>query len=234
MGKAKSPQPVDRVALEWDLLGTPAAASCATDTLDAYLGRLASAAPAPGGGSVAALTAAQGAALVGMVANLTIGRPRFREHEPEVKAILAEAEALRARCTAAIDRDAEALERLMSAYRLPRGTEEERTERSVALQARLREATDVPLDLLRAAASLPPLCRRLLPIGNPTAFSDVGVAAACAVAAAHGAELNVLINLGQLEDAGFVEETRRELADLVPRVERESEDVLRQVRRRLR
>jgi formiminotetrahydrofolate cyclodeaminase len=59
------------------------------------------------------------------------------------------------------------------------------------------------------------------------------VAAACAVAAAQAAELNVLINMGQLEDAGFVEETRRELADLVPRVERESEDLLRQVRGRL-
>ncbi len=203
------------------------------DTLPGYLERLASAAPAPGGGSVAALTAAQGAALLAMVANLTIGRPRFRQHDAEVSAVLAAAERLRADCTALIDRDAAVLGAMIAAYRLPKGTAEEATTRADVIQARLREATDTPLAVLRASTALVPLCRRLLPLGNPTAVSDIGVAAACAGAAYRGAELNVLINLGQLVDAGYVAATREELATTSAGLDEAVREIVREVRERL-
>lgn len=198
-----------------------------------YLGQLASSASAPGGGSVAALTAAQGAALIGMVLNLTIGRPRFAAHDEEARAILAEAEHLRADCTDLLDRDAAVLLALIGTYKLPKGTPEEREARAAALQVRTREATDVPLAVARASAALLPLCRRLLPIGNPAAVSDIGVAAACAVAAFRSAELNVLINLGQLADADFVAAARRELADLGSGLEDAAGAILAAVRERL-
>jgi formiminotetrahydrofolate cyclodeaminase len=188
--------------------------SLAAGTIATYLDQLASAAPAPGGGSVAALTAAQGAALIGMVLNLTIGRPRFKEHDAELRAILTEAEQLRAVCTALIDRDATVLRALIATYKLPRATPEERGARDAALQARTLEATEVPLAGARAAAALVPLCHRLLPLGNPAAVSDIGVAAACALAAFQSAELNVLINLGTLADASYVAATRQELLEL--------------------
>lgn len=209
------------------------APSCTEDTVRGFLDRLASAAPAPGGGSVAALTAAQGAALLSMVANLTIGKPRFKQHDAEVGAVLAEAERLRADCTAIVDRDAAVLRALIATYRLPRATVEQQAARAATMQHRLREATAVPLVVLRASAALLPLCRRLLPLGNPTAVSDIGVAATCAGAAYRSAELNVLINLGQLDDQAFVATVRRELAELGAGIEREVDRVLVAVRERL-
>jgi formiminotetrahydrofolate cyclodeaminase len=198
-----------------------------------YLAQLASSAPAPGGGSVAALTAAQGTALLSMVLNLTVGRPRFAAHEVEARAILAEAERLRADCTALIDRDAAVLGTLIATYKLPKGTPEEREARAATLRRRTLEATEVPLAVARAAAALVPLCRQLLPIGNPAAVSDIGVAAVCAVAAFRSAELNVLINLGQLADATFVASARQELADLGSGLEESVGAILAEVRERL-
>lgn len=198
-----------------------------------YLDKLASSAPAPGGGSVAALTAAQGAALIGMVLSLTIGRPRFQAHDAELRAVQAESDRLRADCAALIDRDATVLRDLIAAYKLPRATDEERAAREATLQERTREATEVPLAGARAAAAIVPLCRRLLPIGNPTAVSDIGVAAACALAAFRSAELNVLINLGTLKDAGYVATAREELASLGESIEQETGEVLEEVRSRL-
>jgi formiminotetrahydrofolate cyclodeaminase len=201
--------------------------------LQTYLDQLASAAPAPGGGSVAALNAAQGAALLGMVLNLTIGRPRFAAHDTEAHALFEEVERLRADCTALIDRDAAALAALISTYKLPRTTAEEKAARAATLQERTHEATIVPLAVARAAAALLPLCRQLVPIGNPAAVSDIGVAATCAVAAFRGAELNVLINLGQLHDTGFVDAARDELNTLGAGIEGEAAAILGEVRARL-
>lgn len=211
----------------------PPAPTLIAGSLADYLATVASAAPAPGGGSVAALTAAQGAALIGMVLSLTIGRARFREHDAELRAIGTEADELRAAATALIDRDAAVLAALIATYRLPKGTPEEQAAREAMLQTRTREATEVPLAVARVAAALLPLCRRLLPIGNPTAVSDIGVAAACAGAAFRSAELNVLINLGQLGDEGYVVNARRELAALGDGLDAAVAALLGEVRQRL-
>jgi formiminotetrahydrofolate cyclodeaminase len=216
-----------------DASSTPPARTLLNGTIADYLDQLASAAPAPGGGSVAALTAAQGAALVGMVLSLTVGRPRYQEHDAELRAIQAEADRLRAECAALIDRDATVLRSLIATYKLPRATPEERAARDAALQSRTHEATEVPLAGARAAAAIVPLCRRLLPIGNPAAVSDIGVAAACALAAFRSAELNVLINLGTLEDEGYVVTARRELADLGAGLDVAIGEILSAVRERL-
>lgn len=212
---------------------SPAAQSLTAASLQTYLDQLASAAPAPGGGSVAALNAAQGAALLGMVLSLTIGRPRFAAHDDEARALLEEVGRLHANCTALIDRDATVLAALIATYKMPRATDAEKAARTAMLQQRTHEATTVPLAVARAAAALLPLCRQLLPIGNPAAVSDIGVAATCAVAAFRGAELNVLINLGQLRDAAFVDSARGELAALGAGVEDEAAAILAEVRVRL-
>lgn len=212
---------------------TPANQVLTAGSVTAYLDQLASGAPAPGGGSVAALNAAQGAALLSMVLNLTVGRPKFAAHDAAARALLAETEALRADCAALIERDAAALATLIATYKLPRGTAEEQAVRAATLQERTRAATDVPLAVARAAAGILPRCRALLPIGNSAAVSDIGVAATCAVAAFRGAELNVLINLGTLRDEGFVAAARHELATLGAGLEDEATAILHEVRERL-
>jgi formiminotetrahydrofolate cyclodeaminase len=168
-----------------------------------------------------------------MVLNLTLDRPRFAAGEGEGRAILAEAARLRGECAALIDRDAAVLGALIASYKLPKGTTEERAARAAAIATRTREATEVPLAVARAAAALLPLCQRLLPIGNPTAVSDIGVAATCAVAGFRAAELNVLINLGQLQDEGFVASARKSLDELGDGLEGEAAAILAAVRERL-
>jgi len=221
-----------KVAVQ-DASPPPPAETLLAGTIADYLDQLASAAPAPGGGSVAALSAAQGAALIGMVLSLTIGRPRFQEHDAALRAIQVEADRLRAECAALIDRDATVPRALIATDKLPHATPEERAARDATLQERTREATEVPLAGARAAAAIVPLCRRLLPIGNPAAVSDIGVAAACALAAFRSAELNVLINLGTLKDRGYVVGARRELGDLGEGIESAVAEILEAVRERL-
>lgn len=198
-----------------------------------YLARLASKTATPGGGSVAALTAAQAAGLIAMVANLTVGRPRFAAHDAEVRAVLSAAEELRARLTAAVDGDATALGRLIAAYKLPRATPEERDTRERELQARLHDAMLAPLAVARDAAALVPLCQRLLPIGNPATVSDIGVAAVCAQAAFQSAELNVLINLRQITDRALAAAVERELTELGAGLDEATATLLATVRERL-
>jgi hypothetical protein len=124
-----------KVAVQ-DTSPVPPAETLFAGTIADYLDQLASAAPAPGGGSVAALTAAQGAALIGMVLSLTVGRPRFQAHDAELRAIQADADRLCADCAALIDRDATVLRALIATYKLPRATSEEQAARDAALQER--------------------------------------------------------------------------------------------------
>jgi formiminotetrahydrofolate cyclodeaminase len=173
-------------------------------TVAAYLDELASAAPAPGGGAVAALHAAQAAALVRMVCNLTIGRERSAAAEPTMRRALQAAAALQDEALSLADEDAAAFSAVTAAYRLPKATAEEEAERDAAVQTTLRGATDVPLRTAANAARVVELCGDILDGANPNLVSDVGVAAASAAAAIDAAALNVEINLASLHDQEFV------------------------------
>ncbi|MDQ5851202.1 MAG: cyclodeaminase/cyclohydrolase family protein, partial [Chloroflexota bacterium] len=152
-------------------------------SVSAFLDGLASGAPAPGGGSAAALGGAMAAALVSMVCNLTIGKARFAGVEPEMRDILDRAEALRQELQALAEADVEAFNRLSAAYKLPRTTDADIAIRRDAIQASLRHATEVPLRTARAAAAVLPLCPPVADRGNQAAVSDVGIAALLAHAA---------------------------------------------------
>ncbi|MGQ0549795.1 MAG: cyclodeaminase/cyclohydrolase family protein [Armatimonadota bacterium] len=167
------------------------------------LDRLASSAPEPGGGAAAALAAATGAALVSMVANLTIGKEKFAAAQNEMKATLARAEALRADLVAAIDRDAESFRQVMAAYRLPRENPGQQTARKQAIDAALRVAARVPAEVVTLCAEVVALSRLALDKGNPQVLSDAAVAALLADAGAQSAALNVRINLKGIADPGF-------------------------------
>lgn len=180
-----------------------------------FLDALASAAPTPGGGGAAALMGAMGAALVSMVANLTIGKKGHEAQEPQMRQVLAEAEALRRRLAAMVAEDAVAFDGLMAAYRLPKATDDEKAQRAEAIQAGLKAATLAPLACARASAEGVRLAARAVEIGNVNVISDVGVGVLASWAALRSAALNVHINAPQIRDLDFTDQVLTELEALL-------------------
>ena len=180
--------------------------------IDQFLQELASSSPAPGGGSVAALSGSLGAALVAMVCRLTVDKPKYADVSEELRGILSEAEQLCQRLEDLVERDTEAFNGVMAAFRLPKETEDQRRERSSAIQEATRRATDVPLEVLSASAQVLKLSQVVAAKGNVNSVSDAGVAAEMARAGARGAALNVQINLGGLKDESFVADTREKMS----------------------
>jgi formiminotetrahydrofolate cyclodeaminase len=193
---------------------------------------LASSSPTPGGGSVAALSGALGAALVSMVCNLTIGKKKYADVEDEMKATLCESESLRLELAQLVDEDANAFDRVMAAMKLPKDTDEEKEARKVALEAALVDAASVPMAVMGKAVDVIGLAERAADKGNTNAVSDAGVAALMARSGAQAARLNVLINLGGIrreEHKDFVEQARARLGELSALSDELADRVLRKV-----
>ena len=173
-----------------------------------YLKLLASDAPAPGGGSVSALSAAQGAALTAMVCDLTIPKEKyaaFRETCEQVKRdILSVLDEL----IVAIDKDTEAYNKVSAAFKMPKDTEEQKVARSTAIREATVEATKVPYRTMELCLAGLSITQRAVGRSNPNAASDLGVAALNLLAGLKGAYLNVKINLPGIKD----EETRASFA----------------------
>ncbi|MBF6256469.1 cyclodeaminase/cyclohydrolase family protein [Nocardia farcinica] len=176
------------------------AASFGAATLAGYLSELAAKVPAPGGGAVAALHAAQGAALVAMVARYTT-RAKDAEHRPVIDRIIEAADAARARSLALAEADAAAFTAVGDAYKLPKGTDAEAQHRQEAITAALIEAARVPAAVVDEADEVLSLAAELLQIGNPNVVTDIGAAADAARAAATSSQLNIEINVASLPAA---------------------------------
>lgn len=200
----------------------------------AFLDSLASSAPAPGGGSVAALSGAMGAALVSMVCNLTIGKARYADVETAMRDTLDRAEALRHDLQELAQADLEAFNRLSAAYKLPRTTDADLAIRRDAIQASLKRATEVPLRTARAAAAILPLCPAVAEGGNQAAVSDVGVAALLAHASVRSALMNVEINLRVLDDPIYKRQVRAEVDRLTEGLAAEAERIVAMVEAKLK
>lgn len=175
-------------------------------TIKDFLEELAARVPAPGGGAAAALHAAQGAALVGMVARYSTGE-KYAEHQETVERIIAESDELRAAALRLAEDDAAAFTAVADAYKLPRATEEEKAARSAAIAVSLIGAGRPPAAVIALAERVVVLAAELLPVGNPNVISDVAAASEAARAAATTARVNVEINLSGIRD----EQARAEL-----------------------
>lgn len=169
-------------------------------TIEEWLTDLASELPAPGGGAAAGMSAAMAAALVSMVCNLTIGKPKFAEHEAVMREALAEAERLRAEALQLAEDDAEAFSGVVAAYKLPKSSDAEKAARTAAIQAGLVEAAAVPLAVAKVSAQVIKVSGRILEGSNPNVVSDVAVAASAAKSALESAALNVDINVVAIKD----------------------------------
>lgn len=160
--------------------------------------RLASRDPVPGGGSASAIAGSMGAALVGMVVELTVGRPGSETHDAQLSELRAAAARRRAELLDLSERDADAYQAVVLARRLPRESDAERQARRRAIDSAMRTAAEVPLATARAALTVLEDAAAVAPIGNVNAVSDAGVAALLAWTALRGAVLNVRINLPYL------------------------------------
>jgi glutamate formiminotransferase/formiminotetrahydrofolate cyclodeaminase len=180
-----------------------------------FVDELASSSPAPGGGSVAALSASLGAALVAMVSALTVGKEKHRENWEIMEKTGKEATELKKRLLELMEADTEAFNTFMAALKMPKGTEEEKNRRKEAIQEATKGAIDVPLKTLRACRDVAALAGTACGKGNPNAVSDAGTAAIMAQAAGKAAAYNVKINLMGLKDEAYGAKVREEMEDLM-------------------
>ncbi|MBU1626715.1 glutamate formimidoyltransferase [bacterium] len=165
---------------------------------------------APGGGSVAALAGSLGAGLASMVASLTHGKKGFENVWQQMIPLGEKAQALKDFYLKAIDEDTDAFNKVMDCFAMPNKTPEEKAKRSEAIQNATKNATIVPLSVLRRTKEILILAEEVAISGNQNSLSDAGVGAVMARACATGAYYNVLINLGSIKDKDFVEKTKSE------------------------
>jgi len=174
--------------------------SMAEKTVAEFLEALASSSPTPGGGSVAALSAANGAAMIAMVGRLTVGKAGFEDVEDRMDGLILAADAARVEFLELADTDAHAFDGVMAAFKLPKETDEEKATRSAAIQAGYAEAAAVPQEVARKAIHLMELAEDATAMGNPQAASDGLSAAASLYCAALCAIANVEINASAFKD----------------------------------
>ena len=174
-----------------------------------------SSAPVPGGGGVAALVGSIGAALAGMVCNLTTGKKKYAQYEADIQRITGEARALMNELMGQIDRDAENFYPLSRCYGLPATTEEEKAAKEEKMQAALKVAITAPIDIVRLAYKAIALHKELAEKGSKLAVSDVGCGVLCLKAAMQCGWLNVMINLKSIHDPAFVSTVEAELKPML-------------------
>ncbi len=173
-----------------------------------FAAALSSDAPAPGGGSAAALTGALGAALTAMVCALTLDRKKYAEHQTLARQTLDQARELQARLLEYMDEDTRAFGQMSAAFALPKETPEQSSARTAAIQQALSACTETPLSVMALTLQALELACGAMGKTNASALSDLGVAALSLRAALQGAWLNVLINTGSMKDAVLAADCR--------------------------
>ncbi len=181
--------------------------------------------PTPGGGSVAALAGSIAAALASMVANLTQGKKKFASVHDEMVNVAVRGQELKAELLAAVDRDTEAFNKVMNAFRMPKATPEQESARAAAVEEATRGAAEVPLYVMEKTLPILELARITAEKGNPASRSDAGVAASLARAAVEGAYLNVKINTSGLKDRNAAENLNRKAEELLEKTRAAAEKV---------
>lgn len=176
---------------------------------------LASKAPVPGGGGASALVGAVGMALGNMVGSLTVGKKKYADVQEDILALKGKADALQAELLRLIDKDAEMFEPLSKAYGLPKNTEEERAEKARIMEAALKDACSVPMEIMEKVCEAIDLLEEFAAKGTAIAISDVGVGVSCCRAALLGASLNVFINTKSMADRAYAEELNEKAQKMI-------------------
>ncbi len=194
----------------------------------------ASDAPTPGGGSVSALVGTLGVAMTAMVGNLTVGRPKFKDVEPEVKEITGAAYFIINKLEKLVAADIAAFGKFMDVYRLPKNTDEEKAKREEQMQKALKVATDTPMEIARTLLEALVITDKLSKIGNTMAISDAGVAAYVCEAALNGVLLSADINIPMVKDEEYVKNIIAEKEQLVAKAKELKEKAVAVVQERMK
>ena len=194
-------------------------------TVSSYLDLLNSDAPAPGGGSASALCGAQGAALVSMVAGLTIGKKKYPDDQELCTEVAKKASELKDALSAQIDKDTEAFNLVSSAFKLPKETEAEKAARSKAIADATLVATEVPFETMKLCLETLHYTKSLIGHSNTNAASDLGVSALNLITCMKGAWLNVLINLGGVKDEVKAKNFRSKGEEMVATAQKEADEI---------
>ena len=190
------------------------------------LDKTASSDPVPGGGSIAALSAAAAAGLTEMVANLTVGKKGYEAVEEEMMAVAEKMRPLREKLLKDMDRDADAYNEVFSAFKHPKSTDEEKEQRQKAIQAGLKQAALIPLEVAEDAFRILEFARTVIAKGNRNAVTDGAAAAMMARTAVLSALYNVKINLGSIKDEAFVKEMKEKVKRLEEETLKEEQEIL--------
>jgi len=199
-----------------------------------FLDELASNSPTPGGGSVAALAGALGAALISMIGNLTVGKKKYEDVEEDIKKIISSSEKLRYELSELIEDDVKVFNNFMATYKMPKETEDEKKVRAEKIQESLIEAAKVPLKVAYKCLDILSLSKEVAEKGNINVVSDVGVAVLMAEAALESAILNVKINLRMIKDEKVRTELSSSIKEILLKEKGQKEKVLEIVEQKIR
>ena len=183
-------------------------------TVKGFLEELASESPAPGGGSVAALSASLAAGLTTMVANLTFDKKGYESQKAMMGAVRMRSTKLRERLIELVDEDTAAFNEIMAAYKMPKGNDGDKKKRSEAIQTATKHAADVPFEVAKISNELLKLTHVIAEKGNKNAITDAGSAALMADAAIQMASMNVRINMQSIKDKKFNDEMDKKLGEI--------------------
>jgi len=181
--------------------------------------------PAPGGGSVAALSGSIAASLVSMVANLTFGKKGYEKYNDEVDDIASNSQKIKDIMLGLIDLDTEAFNYYMEVFKMPKKSEEEKRIRDEKLKEATKKAIDVPLKTLETIKELLPYLEKITQKGNVNSISDAGVSALNLLSCAEGAYMNILINLKNLTDENYKNNIREKSKKLLDEINQRCEKV---------
>lgn len=201
---------------------------------DEFVTVLASKAPVPGGGGASALVGAVGTALGNMVGSLTVGKKKYAAVEEEMQELKAKADVLQNELLRLVERDAEVFEPLSKAYGMPKETEEQKAEKARVMEAALKEACSVPMEIMEKCCEAIDLLVEFAAKGSVLAISDAGVGAAFCKAALEGASLNVYINTKSMADREYAESLNKKCDEMLDKYTKIAEEVFESVLGRLK
>ncbi|MCK4665319.1 glutamate formimidoyltransferase [Candidatus Dependentiae bacterium] len=190
-------------------------------------------APAPGGGSVAALCGSMAASLDAMVANLTFGKKRYEKYWNRVNLLGVQAQKLKDEMLDLIDKDTDAFNEVMAAMKVKAKTDDEKKDKDNLIQEKTKNATLIPLTVMKKSLEILQVSKKIIKYGNKNSISDVGVSAVCCEAAAESAYLNVLINLPGIEDKKFKDNTLEEAREIKRNVSLLSKKIIKNLEKSL-